>query len=68
MLTFHHRVTYEYEKLVRERLDHVKETLSVGGSLCIEQIRRLQGEVSALNEGMELLAEAISICEGKDKT
>jgi len=65
LLTFNHRVTHEFGKLIKARMDHITESLIDGSSLPEMQIRRLQGEAAGLRLAEDLLADAIAICEGE---
>ena len=66
MLTFNMRVAHEFDKLIKERVEPLSEAV-VGGQLSESEYKHWTGQIRGLREAPELLAEAISICEGKDR-
>ena len=67
MLTFNHRIAYEFDKLVKARTDAIASNLVSGHVPDMEYLRRCQGEAAGLELAREFLQEALSICEGRDK-
>ena len=66
MLTFNMRVAREFRKLIDERVEPLMEAV-IGGQLSKSDYRHRAGQIRGLQEAPDLLAEAISICEGKDR-
>lgn len=65
MLTFNHRIAYEFDRLVKARISAISDLVVDGDVPDMERLRRYQGQVAGLREATELLEEAISISEGK---
>jgi hypothetical protein len=64
MLTFNHKVAYEFNKLLDAAVARGTESI-VSGQLPHEVYKSMTGEIRGLNLARELLDEAIAICEGK---
>lgn len=65
MLTFNHRVAGEYEKIVNARIEQLSGDVLAGMLDDMGVYRALTGEIRALRQSVDLLNEAIAICEGK---
>ena len=63
MLTFNHRIAHEFEKLVKLRVDNVTQSVVGNATLSVEQLRYMQGQIAVFAECLEILDDAISICE-----
>ena len=64
MLTFNNKIVDEFKKIVDERVNKLKDDMSVG-HLSLEAYKLSAGHIRGLIEASSLIDEAISICEGR---
>jgi len=65
MLTFNDRILHEFKKLVTERSEAMASDILSGALGDIADYKNRTGQLRGLQEGVGLLEDAISICEGK---
>ena len=67
-LTYTDRVLQTLDGLLDQEIDRLKDNLSYGVMVTtLDQYTKIAGEIAGLRSAKELIEEAISICNGRDR-